>query len=106
MEIFYVLSNLLTFHTECRIVFAAQFSGPKGDLSDHLHYLATNLHSDVKLILFDSLFNPAGSQVIISHYNDVIPRTESSRISDLVLIEKESLVKSSDVLNIQFTSGQ
>jgi hypothetical protein len=57
-------------------------------------------------MLFDSIFEPPRSHVLIAHYNDFISRTEPSRISDLELIDKESLVKSSDVLNIQFTSGQ
>lgn len=98
--------DLLTGILECRMVFAAQFSGPKGDLSDHLCHLTTHCDKSVQLVLFDLFSKPPKGYINATPYSDFIARAELSCVSDLILLGKESLVRASDVLNIQFTSGQ
>lgn len=56
-------------------------------------------------MLFDSSFRPRSRRLSVTTYDDFVAKAESSHVSDLLLVEKESLVKAGDVLNIQFTSG-
>ncbi|KID95636.1 long-chain fatty-acid-CoA ligase, partial [Metarhizium majus ARSEF 297] len=91
--------------SESKIIFAAQFSGPKGDLSEHLEYLDKHGRADAQLVLFDSSFRPRDNRLSVTTYDGFVAKAESSHVSDLLLLEKESLVKAGDVLNIQFTSG-
>ncbi|QLI67972.1 Acyl-CoA ligase sidI [Metarhizium brunneum] len=91
--------------SECKIIFAAQFSGPKGDLSEHLEHLDKHGSDDAQLVLFDSSFRSRDNRLSVTTYDDFVGKAESSHVSDSLLVEKESLVKAGDVLNIQFTSG-
>lgn len=74
-------------------------------MSEHLEHLDKHGSDDAQLVLFDSSLRPRNNRLRVTTYDDFVGKAASSHVSDSLLVEKESLVKAGDVLNIQFTSG-
>jgi hypothetical protein len=57
------------------------------------------------MILFDDDEYVQRNPARISTFADLISRGESSQMTEVALAERKSLVRASDILNYQFTSG-
>ncbi|KND87610.1 putative acyl-CoA synthetase YngI [Tolypocladium ophioglossoides CBS 100239] len=98
------LLQAVTF-SRCKLVCVAQYSEHRTDLAEHLDLLSRGLKTDLQLVLFNGLFDPGSSKLKSTSYNDFVARGECSKLSDIELTKKESLVRAGDTVNLQFTSG-
>lgn len=99
-----VLTNCVS-SAGCKILFAAQFSGPRLDLSEHLELLSRSIRENLQLVLFNGQFHSQNGKVSVAQYNAFVSRGAESCLSDVALAKLEGLVRPNDVLNLQFTSG-
>jgi hypothetical protein len=61
--------------------------------------------AELQTILFDDDEYVERDPARISTFADLISRGESSQMTEVALAERKSLVRASDILNYQFTSG-
>lgn len=101
----YIKSVTLIHPPECKLLCMARCPGRGRDTTSHLDKLRET-SSEVRIVLFDDNEYVQHNPATITTFDDLISRGEPSRVTELALAQRKSLVRASDVLNYQFTSGR
>ncbi|KAK5738940.1 putative NRPS-like protein biosynthetic cluster [Elasticomyces elasticus] len=100
------LQNAVTFSgkPECKLLCLARYPGPKRDSTSHLDCL-TQSHTAIQIVLFDDVEYMQRRHPMVITFSEFTNRGELSSLSGDELCQRKALVRPSDVLNLQFTSG-